>query len=79
MDAEPSTERRSKRTRRPTELTADAGSADLRAGASTTGRPTPAEEHEALGVIRAMKERDPPILATRAPARPNVVACVIHY
>ena len=53
------------------------GSADLRAGASTTGRPTPAEEHEALGVIRAMKERDPPILATRAPARPNVVACVI--
>ena len=69
--------RRSKRARRAVEVAPDARSSSERASGSTACRPTPAEEQEALDVIRVMKTRVPPILAKRAPAKPNVVACAI--
>ena len=47
--------------------------------ASPSARPTPTELQEALDVIRSMQApcHDPPILARRAPAKPNVVACAV--
>ena len=44
---------------------------------AAANRPTPAEEQEARDVIQQMKDADPPLLAKRAPAKPNVVACAI--
>ena len=61
------------------EVACDATSSNERTGSSTSGRPTPSEVQEALpvSVIKQMKEADPPLLAKRAPAKPNVVACAI--
>lgn len=50
---------------------------DVPAASNSMQRPTPAELQEAREVIRLMKQHDPPILALRAPAKPNVVACAI--
>ena len=79
--ADQGVQRRSRRVRRAVETATDAGSSGEQAGASTAQRPTPAELQEALEVIHMMKapwrERDPPILAKQAPAKPNVVACAI--
>ena len=46
-------------------------------GASAAERPTAAERCEALDVIQQMKAADPPLLAKRAPAKPEFVACAI--
>ena len=77
MEAAEGSSRRSKRARRADEVAPDAGSSNDRNGVSTPGRPTPAELQEALDVIKQTKEADPPLLAKRAPAKPNVVACAI--
>ena len=71
--------RRSKRARRAAQVTPDATSSTDHVASSTTHRPTPAELQEALEVISMLKGpwREPPILAKRAPAKPNVVACAI--
>ena len=74
--------RRSKRARRATEVMPNAGGgcAPPRAPPpAAASRPTPAEEQEALEVIRIMKlpSWDPPMLHKRAPAKSNVVACAI--
>ena len=65
--------------RRSREPPADTPSASERAGAppSAANRPTPSEEQEALDLISAMRSMEPPLLAARAPAKPNVVACAI--
>jgi hypothetical protein len=78
MDADLGDKRHPKRVRRAAEVTIDAGSSSERVGASTSDRPTPAEQQEALDVIHMMKDRDPPIVPRRGqPPKPNVVACAI--
>ena len=77
MEAAEGSSRRSKRARRAVEVAPDAGSSSERTGASTPGRPTPAELQEALDVIKQMKEAAPPLLGKGAPPNPNVVACAI--
>ena len=77
MEAADGDDRRSKRVRRAAEVACESTSSNQRTGSSTSGRPTSSELQEALTVIKQMKEADPPLLARRAPAKPNVVACAI--
>ena len=75
-----SASRRTKRARRPSEITSDAdGACDARcaafAGTATGGRPTPAEKQEAVDVVKQMKAAE--LLAKNARPSPNVVACAI--
>ena len=77
MEAADGDDRRSKRVRRAAEVACESTSSNERTGSSTSGRPTSSELQEALTVIKQMKEADPPLLARRAPAKPNVVACAI--
>ena len=57
----------------------DAASSSAHTASSKPGRPTAAEQQEALSVIERMKETgEPPIVARRGqPPKPNVVACAI--
>ena len=78
MDADKSSNHRSKRVRRPAEVASESGQSSEHASASTSGRPTLAEVQEALHVIQQMKNADPPILPRRGqPPKANVVACAI--
>ena len=78
MDADQDRRQRSKRARRASQVTHDAGSSNEQSGASTSDRPTAAELQEALEVIQMMKERVPPIVPRRGqPPKPQVVACAI--
>ena len=77
MDADESDERRPKRVRRAVQVASEAGTSRETDRASTTSRPTPAELQEAKHVIQQMKQMKPPLLAKRAPAQPNVVACAL--
>ena len=77
--ADDGSDRRSKRARRASEVATKAGSSSEHATASPSARPTPTELQEALDVIRSMQApcHDHPILARRAPAKLNVVACAV--
>jgi hypothetical protein len=80
MDANKSSNLRSKRVRRAAEdasdIAADRGieRARQRRSASTSGRPTPAERQEALHVIEQMKNANPPIVPRRGqPPKANIM------
>ena len=77
VSVEPGEDGRSAKSRCRGDLQVTREGRSSKTAGAAANRPTPAEKQEARDVIQQMKDADPPLLAKRAPAKPNVVACAI--